>query len=94
MKEKGMIYEMLLGQTLEEFKMQDLNVQVEDMFEEGSECDKLYEAIYRANRSICEKLGVEESKEVETIIANLDEIQRIISMKMYEYGYQMAKCGK
>ena len=94
MNVKDTIYEMLLGESLKELQLEGSNVKVEDMFQSGSECDKLYEMVYQANRNICKKLGVEESKEVETIISNLDEIQRIIAMKMYDYGYQMAKLGK
>ena len=85
---------MLLGESLKELQLKEFDVEIEDMFQSGSECDKLYEQVYEANRSICRKLGIEECREIETIIANLDEIQRIIAMKMYDYGYQMAKLGK
>lgn len=94
MNVKDTIYEMLLGESLKELQLKDFDVEIEDMFQSGSECDKLYEIVYQANRNICKKLGVEESREIETIITNLDEIQRIIAMKMYDYGYQMAKLGK
>lgn len=94
MNVKDTIYEMLLGESLKELQLKEFDVEIEDMFQSGSECDKLYEAVYQANRNICKQLGVEESKEIETIIANLDEIQRIIAMRMYDYGYQMAKLGK
>lgn len=94
MKLKDAIYEILLGQSLYPLEQNGLNIQIEDAFANGSECDKLYEAVYNANCEICKKLGVEECREVETIIRNLDAIQKIIAMKMYGYGYQIAKNEK
>ena len=91
MELKETIYEILLGQSLLSAEQEEVHMQIEDLFEGDSECSRLYEAVYQANREICKKLGVEESKEVETIIGNLDEIQRIVAMKMYDYGYQAAK---
>lgn len=91
MKLKHEIYEILLGQSLYPLKPNGLDLQIEDAFATGSECEELYEGVYNANREICKKLGVEESREVENMIWNLDAIQKIIAMKMYEYGYQVAK---
>lgn len=90
MKLKDTIYEILLGETVEELIQNGVKMQVESLYQDGSECDKLYEAVYNANRAICDKLGVDECKEVETIIANLNDIQRIVAMKMYDYGCQSA----
>lgn len=45
-----------------------------------------YEEVYKANRRICERLGVEEDKEVELTISNLINIGKHLSMKMYDYG--------
>ena len=92
MELKNTIYEMVLGEQLQqELKHNGVVVQIENVFEEGSECDKLYENVYQLNREICKKLHVEEAKEVEALIGNLNEIQYIVAMKMYDYGYQMAK---
>ena len=91
MKLKETIYEILIGESLQELHQNGIAMQIENLFEKNSECDKLYEAVYEANRTVCAKLGVEESKEIETILWNLDKIQRIIAMKMYDYGCQIAK---
>lgn len=61
---------------------------VKDEFGEGTVCSILYEEVYNANRRICEKLGVEEDKDVELIIGNLLKIGEYQSMKMYDYGAQ------
>lgn len=90
MELKDTIYEILLGESVEELTQNGVTMQIESVYQDGSECDKLYEAVYDANREICKKLGVDECKEVETIIANLNDIQRIVAMKMYDYGCQLA----
>lgn len=94
MKLENAIYEILLGESLQFLGKDCLEIRIENVFEDNSECSKLYESVYQANRAICKKLGIEECKEVETIIGNLDEIQRIVAMKMYNYGYQIAEKEK
>ena len=46
----------------------------------------LYKEVYDANRRICERLWVEEDRDVELIIGNLLKIGEYQSMKMYDYG--------
>lgn len=59
---------------------------VKNEFEEDSFCSKLYKEVYDANRRICSRLGVEEDKDVETIISGLLEIGKYQCFKMYDYG--------
>lgn len=94
MKLKEEIYEILIGESLQEVKHNQVGLQIKNLFEKDSKCDKLYEAAYKANRNLCAKLGVEELKEIETIFWSLDEIRRTVAMEMYEYGYQIAKNGE
>ena len=57
-------------------------------YEPGSECDKLYEDMLSAYGRICQRLGCgEEDKDVEQIINSLLEIQKILCLDMYAYGY-------
>ena len=57
-----------------------------DEFVEGKPCFELYEHVCDANKRICERLGVQEDKDVEIIINCMDDIGRILAMKMYDYG--------
>lgn len=59
---------------------------VENEFSEGSFCESMYDEVYRANCRLCERLGVEEDKDVEKIIGNLIDISRHLALKMYDYG--------
>lgn len=52
----------------------------------GSKCEQLYDEVFAANRRVCQKLGVEEDRDVEIIICNLLNIGEYLSMKMYDYG--------
>lgn len=66
---------------------------VKDEFGEGSVCSTLYEEVYNANRRICERLGVEEDRDLELIIGNLLKIGEYQSMKMYDYGAEDGRGG-
>ena len=59
---------------------------VENEFSKGSFCDEAYERIYNANRRLCERLGVDEDKDVESIIGELLDVGRHLALKMYDYG--------
>ena len=64
---------------------------VENLFEEDACCMKLYAQVYDANQRLCERLGVvDEDDDVEIIISNMMDIERIVSMKMFEYGWKFA----
>ena len=90
-KRKQLIYELMNG-YYDKDKVEFLESQiVEDEFEEGRPCADLYKQVYEANRRLCERLGVEEDKDVEMIINCMNEISRILAMKMYDYGVDMKK---
>lgn len=59
---------------------------VKDEFAEDGFCSRHYKEVYDANRRICGRLGVEEDKDVETIITGLLEIGKYQCFKMYDYG--------
>lgn len=64
---------------------------VENLFGEGAFCMNLYKQVYDANQHLCERLGViDEDDDVELIISNLMDIERIVSKKMFEYGWKFA----
>ncbi len=81
------IYLTLIGQMGEAFCVAG----VENLFEEGSECDCAYSQMLDAYARLRDRLGVEnEDADVEQIIDALRKIEKIISMKMFEYGVKFA----
>ncbi|MEY8428264.1 hypothetical protein AALA00_11230 [Lachnospiraceae bacterium 46-15] len=88
MEAKQKIFKLMNGLwDLEKCPVPEGNM-VKDEFEEGSVCSMLYEEVYDANRRICERLGVEEDRDVELIIGNLLKIGEYQAVKMYDYGAQ------
>lgn len=59
---------------------------IEDEFAEGKECCLLYEGVYQAGRNLCERLGEDEDSDVEIILNGMERINRLVSLRMYEYG--------
>ncbi len=85
-KFKEKIYLLMIGDfDLEHYPIQESQY-VENEYEEGKFCDKAYKEVYYASRRICERLGVDEDRDVELIINNLIDIGQHLSMKMYDYG--------
>ena len=79
------VYETLIGDYEEKYNVPG----VDNAFAEGSECDRLYQEVYEANRRLCERLGREdEDPDVELILGNLLEITRRLCLEMYRYGQQ------
>lgn len=62
-------------------------------FAEGSPCEEAYREVYQACGRLSEKLGVDfgEDADVECILNKMFEIQEILCMKMYDYGWLFAK---
>lgn len=79
-------FEMMNGLLVKESLSLPEGMTIEDEFAEGKECYLLYEDVYRARRSICERLGKEEDKDVESILNGMERIARVLAMKMYVYG--------
>lgn len=85
-KRKQLIYELMIGAyDLEQVQFQESKI-VEDEFAEGKPCAELYRSVFEANRRLCERLGVDEDEDVETIINCMNDIAHILAMKMYDYG--------
>ena len=59
---------------------------IKSEFENGSYCMTKYEEVLQANRRICEKLGIDESEDVEIIIDSMIDIQHALCRRMYEIG--------
>ena len=63
---------------------------IENIFSEGSICDKAYQGVYEAKCNLCQRLGVQEDGEVERIIVNLLSIGKHMAMEMFDYGVLFA----
>ena len=66
-----------------------LSKYVENEYEEGKLCSRLYSEMCDAYERIRVRLGKpdQEDRDVEIIINNLLDIGKYLSMKMYDYGY-------
>lgn len=94
MEFKQLIYDLMNGSLdLENYPVKE-SAFVENEFAQGKYCDKAYEQIYEANRRLCQRLGVQEDKDVETIISNFFGINEYLCMKMFDYGVLFNGCGK
>ena len=83
---KEMVYNLMNGSLDWDLCTAPEKELVADEYAAGSKCDQLYEEAYEANRRICQRLGVEEDRDVEIIMRNLLDIGKHLSMKMYDYG--------
>lgn len=83
---KELIFDLMNGSLdLENYSVAE-SEHVKDEFSKGSFCDEVYERVYRTNQRLCERLGVAEDKDVESIIYDLMCIGRHLALKMYDYG--------
>jgi hypothetical protein len=62
---------------------------VENEFADGKPCAALYQEVFNANRRLCDRLGVDEDKDIEHLINNMQDIAKILAMKMFDYGMQV-----
>ena len=81
------IYDLLIGTRIR----QPDDPEVENLFEIGRECEQLYCQVYNANLSLCQRLGVEEDADVETIINALLRICELTGKRMYHYGAEFER---
>ena len=85
---KNLIYDLANGSLdLEHFPVQESKY-VENEYEDGKLCSRLYSEMCDAYARIYVRLGKpdQEDRDVEIIINNLMDIGRHLSIKMFEYG--------
>lgn len=88
---KKLVYDLMNGSlVLEKYPAVELQM-VKNEFAEDTFCGKRYKEVFNANRRICQKLNVEEDRDIETIITSLLEIGEYQCMKMYDYGKLFSK---
>ena len=84
--QKELIYDKMNGFLTDGLPSLAEGTVVEDEFAEGKECCLLYESVYQAGRNLCERLGEDEDSDVEIILNGMERINRLVSLRMYEYG--------
>lgn len=93
-EKKHLIYNLMLGDYDLQALPDSLKTIVRNEMATGTDCEKYYSEIYAANRRLCERLGVEEDKDVEAIISNLLKMSEEFSLKMFDYGSDSALLDK
>ena len=89
--QKELIYDMMNGFLVEEALSMPEGTVIEDEFAEGKECCLLYEGVYQAKQNLCERLKEDEDSDIEAILNGMERIARLLSMKMFEYGWKEAR---
>lgn len=59
---------------------------VENIFAEGTVCDRLYGKIFENKIKICDRLGVDEDADLEEICSCFFDIMEVMCRKMFDYG--------
>lgn len=85
------IYLTMLGQLLNS-PWVDL---VNNLYEEGSQCERLYGEMFDANVRLVARLGaIDEDEDVEIIINALLEIAKLQSYEMFRCGLELGKAHR
>lgn len=87
-EKKNLIYDLMNGVLVLDQLEESEKLEVKDEFLPDSYCSKLYEEVYQAKVALCKRLNVQEDNEIETIISNLMDIGKYLSMKMFDYGME------
>lgn len=84
---KNTIYELMNGNyNLVDLSLKGANI-IENEFENGSYCEKLYEQVYASKCNLMKKLETEtEDEDLESIIDSMFKICEYLCYKMYDYG--------
>lgn len=88
---KKMVYDLMNGSLELDLCTAPEKELVVNEYADGGKCEQLYGEVFAANRRVCQKLGVDEDRDVEIIICNLLNIGEHLSMKMYDYGEYFSK---
>lgn len=66
------------------------DMELEEMFQEGSESGQLLETMYQMKRNLCSRYNEDENAELETIFDCMEQLMQIVSLKMFDYGRMQA----
>lgn len=81
-----LIYNLINGFICDDISI-PLEFEIINEFEEGKECDRISGEVYQAQCRLAGKLGDDdEDEDVEALINGMNNLTKIIALKMYEYG--------
>ena len=83
-EEKRTLWEKVMGIRTDSGKTGSL-------FEDGGICDRLYERISAAQHRLLDRLGLQESRDLDEILSLEDEISMHVAIRMFDYGVEYAK---
>lgn len=63
------------------------------LFSPGGACEHLYERISAAQHRLLGRLGVQENRDIDEILALEDEICLHVAVRMFDYGVKYAQQG-
>lgn len=81
-----MVYNRVMGYD----EQPQAELPIENLFAEGAPCDTLYEEIYAANLRLCQRLGVEEDRDIQLILQRFEQINLLVAEKMFYYATCLA----
>lgn len=90
---KRLVYNLMNGSLdLEKCPVKEGEL-VANEYAEGSPCEEAYRKVYEASGRLCDRLGVPfgTDEDVECIIDSLLDIQKLLCMRMYDYGWLFSK---
>lgn len=84
-----LVYNTLIDELTEESKIAG----VENAYEEGSDCSRLYDEVLKTGWALSQNMGVENGDmhpDIQLMIDQLEKIQKILCLKMFHYGRLLA----
>lgn len=61
-------------------------------FDEGKPCDLLYQKVCEARERIAQRTGIDfEDRDLLAMVEGLEEIGKVLALKMFEYGVAYGK---
>ena len=73
------VYESMLGLLTEEYALPDVN----NAFVPGSYCDRQYARMREAYERICQRLQVEEDRDLNIMVEAMEKIQKELCRRIY-----------
>ncbi|MCD8379135.1 MAG: hypothetical protein LUC95_02160 [Lachnospiraceae bacterium] len=87
---RELIYHLLNGSLdLEHYPIPESQY-VENLFDDGKECERLYSKAFDARERLYERLNSPDDKDVDDFMICLELIGQVTSFRMFDYGWFFA----
>ncbi|MGN0341440.1 MAG: hypothetical protein ACI4DO_01485 [Roseburia sp.] len=87
--QKEIIYQIMNGDMEADQLSMPGDISIVDEFADGRECGKLYDRVYAAKLRLEEKLDSDQNRDLEEIISCMNQISKILALKMFDYGAKL-----